>query len=42
MKIDPWTNYKLSEILADWVEPSPGVPAVYLFGSRVRYRCLHA
>jgi hypothetical protein len=26
----------LAEILADWIEPAPGVPAVYLFGSRVR------
>jgi predicted nucleotidyltransferase len=26
----------LAEILADWVEPAPSVPAVYLFGSRVR------
>jgi hypothetical protein len=26
----------LAEILADWVEPAPCIPAVYLFGSRVR------
>src|SRR6516164_214357 len=26
----------LAEILADWIEPAPSVPAVYLFGSRVR------
>jgi predicted nucleotidyltransferase len=26
----------LAEILADWIKPAPGVPAVYLFGSRVR------
>jgi Polymerase beta, Nucleotidyltransferase len=26
----------LAEILADWIEPAPGVPAIYLFGSRVR------
>jgi len=26
----------LAEILADWMEPAPGIPAVYLFGSRVR------
>jgi predicted nucleotidyltransferase len=23
-------------IPADWIEPAPGAPAVYLFGSRVR------
>jgi hypothetical protein len=26
----------LASILADWIEPAPNVPAVYLFGSRVR------
>jgi predicted nucleotidyltransferase len=26
----------LAEILADWIKPAPGVPAIYLFGSRVR------
>ena len=26
----------LAEILADWVEPAPCIPAVHLFGSRVR------
>jgi predicted nucleotidyltransferase len=26
----------LAEILAQWVDAAPGVPAVYLFGSRVR------
>ena len=26
----------LAEILADWIKPAPGVPAVYLFGGRVR------
>jgi len=26
----------LAEVLADWIKPAPGVPAVYLFGSRVR------
>ena len=26
----------LAEVLADWIKPVPGVPAVYLFGSRVR------
>jgi predicted nucleotidyltransferase len=26
----------LAEILVDWIEPAPGIPAVYLFGSRVR------
>ena len=26
----------LAEILADWIEPAPSIPAVYLFGSRVR------
>jgi Polymerase beta, Nucleotidyltransferase len=26
----------LAEIIAQWVDPVPGVPAVYLFGSRVR------
>ena len=26
----------LAEILADWIEPAPGIPAIYLFGSRVR------
>ena len=27
---------RLANILADWLEPAPNVPAVYLFGSRVR------
>ncbi len=27
---------ELAEVLADWIEPAPAVPAVYLFGSRVR------
>jgi hypothetical protein len=26
----------LAEILADWIKPARGIPAVYLFGSRVR------
>jgi Polymerase beta, Nucleotidyltransferase len=26
----------LAEILADWIEPAPGVPVIYLFGSRAR------
>jgi hypothetical protein len=26
----------LANILAKWIEPAPGVPAVYLYGSRVR------
>jgi predicted nucleotidyltransferase len=26
----------LAEILAEWINPAPGIPAVYLFGSRVR------
>ena len=26
----------LVEILADWIEPAPSIPAIYLFGSRVR------
>jgi hypothetical protein len=26
----------LAEILADWIKPAPGIPAIYLFGSRVR------
>jgi predicted nucleotidyltransferase len=26
----------LAETLAEWVEPAPGIPAIYLFGSRVR------
>ena len=26
----------LAEVLADWIEPVLGVPALYLFGSRVR------
>ena len=26
----------VAEILADWIEPAPGIPAIYLFGSRVR------
>jgi predicted nucleotidyltransferase len=26
----------LAGILVDWIEPAPGVPAVYVFGSRVR------
>jgi hypothetical protein len=26
----------LANILADWLAPAPNVPAVYLFGSRVR------
>jgi Polymerase beta, Nucleotidyltransferase len=26
----------LAEIIARWVAPAPGVPAVFLFGSRVR------
>jgi predicted nucleotidyltransferase len=26
----------LAEVFADWIEPVPDVPAVYLFGSRVR------
>lgn len=26
----------LASILADWIDPAPNVPAVYLFGSRVR------
>jgi hypothetical protein len=26
----------LARVIADWVEPVLGVPAVYLFGSRVR------
>jgi predicted nucleotidyltransferase len=24
------------EILAEWIEPAPRIPAIYLFGSRVR------
>lgn len=26
----------LAQTLAEWVEPAPGIPAIYLFGSRVR------
>jgi predicted nucleotidyltransferase len=26
----------LARILADWIEPAPNLPAVYLYGSRVR------
>jgi hypothetical protein len=26
----------LASILADWINPAPGIPAIYLFGSRVR------
>ena len=26
----------LAETLADWIEPATGIPALYLFGSRVR------
>src|SRR5439155_4441739 len=26
----------LAETLAEWISPAPGIPAVYLFGSRVR------
>jgi predicted nucleotidyltransferase len=26
----------LAEILAEWINPAPGIPAVYLFGSGVR------
>ncbi len=26
----------LVEVLADWIAPAPNIPAVYLFGSRVR------
>ena len=26
----------LAEVLAGWIGPAPGVPAIYLFGSRVR------
>lgn len=26
----------LACVLADWIEPAPNIPAVYLFGSRVR------
>jgi predicted nucleotidyltransferase len=26
----------LADILADWIAPAPNIPAVYLFGSRVR------
>jgi hypothetical protein len=26
----------LADILADWLEPAPNIPVVYLFGSRVR------
>src|ERR1700756_518151 len=26
----------LAETLAEWIESAPGIPAVYLFGSRVR------
>jgi predicted nucleotidyltransferase len=26
----------LAEILANWIKPAPGIPAIYLFGSRVR------
>ena len=26
----------LAEILAEWIDPAPGIPAIYLFGSRVR------
>jgi hypothetical protein len=26
----------LANILADWLEPAPNIPAAYLFGSRVR------
>jgi hypothetical protein len=25
----------LAKVLADWIEPTPAVPAIYLFGSRV-------
>jgi predicted nucleotidyltransferase len=28
--------HALAEILAKWIEPVPGIPAIYLFGSRVR------
>jgi Nucleotidyltransferase domain len=27
---------KLAQVLADWVAEAPGVPRIYLFGSRVR------
>ena len=27
---------ELAGILADWIEPAPDVPEIYLFGSRVR------
>jgi predicted nucleotidyltransferase len=26
----------LAEILDNWIAPAPGIPAIYLFGSRVR------
>ena len=26
----------LARVLREWIEPAPGVPVVYLFGSRVR------
>ena len=26
----------IAKAVADWVEPAPGIPAVYIFGSRVR------
>ena len=28
--------FSLAEILAQWVDPVPGIPSIYLFGSRVR------
>jgi predicted nucleotidyltransferase len=28
--------HTLASILAEWADPAPGIPAVYLFGSRVR------
>jgi hypothetical protein len=28
----------LAEVLADWIEPAPAVPAVYLFGFPKRVR----
>jgi predicted nucleotidyltransferase len=28
--------YALANLLSDWIEPAPNIPAVYLFGSRVR------
>ncbi|MCA1474780.1 MULTISPECIES: nucleotidyltransferase domain-containing protein [Bradyrhizobium] len=27
---------RLANILADWIDPAPAIPAIYLFGSRVR------